>query len=87
MLGGTWASSVMTGNKDARSEAGAMFEAAAFSSVAGYALKEIAGRERPYVSGRSEQLGHGRRLVPVAARHGRVRDRHRVRGVGRRSLR
>jgi membrane-associated phospholipid phosphatase len=38
-------------NKDARSEAGTMFEAAAFSSVAGFALKEIAGRERPYVSG------------------------------------
>ena len=59
MLGGTWASSVMTGNKDARSEAGAMFEAAAFSSVAGYALKEIAGRERPYVSADPNNWGTG----------------------------
>ena len=51
MLGGTWAAGVMFENKDARHEAGTMFEAAAFSSVAGLALKEIAGRERPYVSG------------------------------------
>jgi hypothetical protein len=51
MLGGTWAAGVMFENRDARREAGTMFEAAAFSSVAGYALKEIAGRERPYVSG------------------------------------
>jgi membrane-associated phospholipid phosphatase len=50
MLGGTWAAGVMFENKDARREAGTMFEAAAFSSVAGLALKEIAGRERPYVS-------------------------------------
>jgi hypothetical protein len=50
MLGGTWAAGVMFENKDARREAGTMFEAAAFSSVAGFALKEIAGRERPYVS-------------------------------------
>ena len=51
MLGGTWATGVMFENRDARLEAGTMFEAAAFSSVAGYALKEIAGRERPYVAG------------------------------------
>jgi hypothetical protein len=51
MLGGTWATGVMFENADARHEAGTMFEAAAFSSVAGYAIKEIAGRERPYVSG------------------------------------
>jgi hypothetical protein len=51
MLGGTWAAGVMFENRDARHEAGTMFEAAAFSSVAGFALKEIAGRERPFVSG------------------------------------
>jgi hypothetical protein len=43
MLGGTWAAGVMFENTDARHEAGTMFEAAAFSSVAGYVLKEIAG--------------------------------------------
>src|SRR5262245_43964059 len=51
MLGGTWAAGVMFENRDARREAGTMFEAAAFSSVAGFALKEIAGRERPNVNG------------------------------------
>ena len=40
-------------------EAGTMFEAAAFSSVAGFALKEIAGRERPYVSGDPNNWGSG----------------------------
>jgi hypothetical protein len=59
MLGGTWASGVMFENKDARHEAGTMFEAAAFSSVAGYALKELAGRERPYVSGDPNGWGTG----------------------------
>ncbi|HVS23939.1 MAG TPA: phosphatase PAP2 family protein [Gammaproteobacteria bacterium] len=50
MLGGTWAAAVMLDDDDGRHEAGTMLEAAAFSSVAGYALKEVAGRERPYVS-------------------------------------
>jgi len=59
MLGGTWAAGVMFENKDARLEAGTMFEAAAFSSVAGYALKEIAGRERPYVGGDPNHWGSG----------------------------
>ena len=59
MLGGTWATGVMFENRDARLEAGTMFEAAAFSSVAGYALKEIAGRERPYVSGDPNNWGSG----------------------------
>jgi hypothetical protein len=59
MLGGTWAAGVMFENRDARVEAGTMFEAAAFSSVAGYALKEIAGRERPYVSGDPNNWGSG----------------------------
>ena len=59
MLGGTWAAGVMFENPDARHEAGTMFEAAAFSSVAGYAIKEIAGRERPYVSGDPDNWGSG----------------------------
>jgi hypothetical protein len=59
MLGGTWASGVMFENPDARHEAGTMFEAAAFSSVAGFALKAIAGRERPYVSGDPNNWGSG----------------------------
>jgi membrane-associated phospholipid phosphatase len=59
MLGGTWAAGVMFENPDARHEAGTMFEAAAFSSVAGFALKEIAGRERPYVSGDPNNWGSG----------------------------
>jgi hypothetical protein len=59
MLGGTWAAGVMFENRDARLEAGTMFEAAAFSSVAGYMLKEIAGRERPYVSGDPNNWGSG----------------------------
>jgi membrane-associated phospholipid phosphatase len=36
-----------------------MFEAAAFSSVGGYALMELAGRERPYVSGDPNGWGTG----------------------------
>jgi len=59
MLGGTWAAGVMFENPDARHEAGTMFEAAAFSSVAGFALKELAGRERPYVSGDPNNWGSG----------------------------
>jgi membrane-associated phospholipid phosphatase len=51
-------------NTDARHEAGTMFEAAAFSSVAGYVLKEIAGRERPYVSGDPNNFGSGGDAFP-----------------------
>jgi hypothetical protein len=64
MLGGTWAAGVMFENKDARHEAGTMFEAAAFSSVAGYVLKEIAGRERPYVSGDPNNWSSGGDAFP-----------------------
>jgi hypothetical protein len=59
LLGGTWAAGVITEDKDAHREAGTMFEAAAFSSVAGYALKAIAGRERPFVSGDPNNWGTG----------------------------
>lgn len=47
-LGGTWLASALTDNADGKREAGAMFEAAAFSGIAAVALKELAGRERPY---------------------------------------
>jgi len=49
-LGGTWLAAVMLDDDDGRREAGAMLEAAALSGAAAYALKEIAGRERPYAT-------------------------------------
>jgi hypothetical protein len=52
-LGGTWLAAVLTRDDDGRREAHEMVEAAAFSTVAAYALKELAGRERPYVTGDS----------------------------------
>jgi PAP2 superfamily len=52
-LGGTWVAAAVLNDEDGRHEAHAMIEAAAFSSAAAYALKELAGRERPYVAGDS----------------------------------
>ena len=49
-LGGTWIAAVVSDANDGRREAGMMLEAAALSSAAGYALKELARRERPYVT-------------------------------------
>ena len=49
-LGGTWIAAVVGDEDDGRREAGAMLEAAALSGAAAYALKELAGRERPYVT-------------------------------------
>ena len=49
-LGGTWVAAALGDDDDGRREAGVMLEAAAFSGVAAYALKELAGRERPYVT-------------------------------------
>jgi membrane-associated phospholipid phosphatase len=49
-LGGTWLAGVLADEDDGRREAGAMLEAAALSGAAAYALKELAGRERPYVT-------------------------------------
>jgi hypothetical protein len=49
-LGGTWIAAVVAGEDDGRREAGAMLEAAAFSGVASYALKEITSRERPFAT-------------------------------------
>lgn len=49
-LGGTWIAAAIGDNDDGRREAGAMLEAAAFSGVASYALKELTRRERPYAT-------------------------------------
>jgi membrane-associated phospholipid phosphatase len=49
-LAGTWAAAALGDSEDGRREAGSMLEAAAFSSAAAYAIKELAGRERPYVT-------------------------------------
>jgi membrane-associated phospholipid phosphatase len=49
-LGATWLAGVLTDEEDGRREAGAMLESAALSGAAAYALKELAGRERPYVT-------------------------------------
>ena len=50
-LAGTWLAARLLDDDDGRREAGMMVESAAFSTVATYVLKEIAARERPYVSG------------------------------------
>jgi membrane-associated phospholipid phosphatase len=49
-LGGTWIAAVVLDLDDGRREAGMMLEAAALSGAAGYALKELASRERPYTT-------------------------------------
>jgi membrane-associated phospholipid phosphatase len=49
-LGGTWIAAVLADEDDGRREAGAMLESAALGGAAAYALKELAGRERPYVT-------------------------------------
>jgi membrane-associated phospholipid phosphatase len=49
-LGGTWIAAVVSDADDGRREAGMMLEAAALSGAAGYALKELARRERPYTT-------------------------------------
>jgi hypothetical protein len=56
-LGGTWLAAALLDDDEGRREAGAMLEAAAFSGAAAYALKEIAGRERPYAT--AERSGFG----------------------------
>ena len=56
-LGGTWLASALSRNDDGKREAGMMFEAAAFSSVAAYALKEVAGRERPFATADRDSFG------------------------------
>lgn len=49
-LGGTWIAAVVSDADDGRREAGMMLEAAMLSGAAGYALKELARRERPYTT-------------------------------------
>lgn len=49
-LGGTWIAAVVLDADDGRREAGMMLEAAMLSGAAGYALKELARRERPYTT-------------------------------------
>ena len=57
-LGGTWVAAALGNDDDGRREAGSMLEAAALGSAAAYALKELAGRERPYVT--ADRSGFGR---------------------------
>lgn len=49
-FGGTWLAAHLTDDDDGREEAASMFESAALSSVAGYVLKQAAGRSRPDVT-------------------------------------
>ncbi len=49
-LGGTWLAGMLADEEDGRREAATMLESAALSGAAAYALKELAGRERPYVT-------------------------------------
>jgi membrane-associated phospholipid phosphatase len=63
-LGGTWLAARLVHSDDGRREAGTMFEAAVFSSVATGLLKRAAGRERPYVSGDHTAFGEGGASFP-----------------------
>ena len=56
-LGGTWIAAALGDEDDGRREAGAMLEAAAFSGVAGLALKELTKRERPYTTADADAWG------------------------------
>lgn len=47
-LGSTWLAAALMDDDDGRREAGAMLEAAALGTVAAYALKQVAGRQRPF---------------------------------------
>jgi len=56
-LGGTWIAAAIGDEEDGRREAGAMLEAAAFSGVSAYALKELTKRERPYTTADADAWG------------------------------
>ena len=56
-LGGTWIAAAIGDEEDGRREAGAMLEAAAFSGVSAYALKELTKRERPYATADADAWG------------------------------
>jgi membrane-associated phospholipid phosphatase len=47
-VGGTWLAAVLLDDDAGRREVHAMLEAAGFGAVAAYALKAVAGRERPF---------------------------------------
>jgi membrane-associated phospholipid phosphatase len=57
-LGGTWIAARILDDDDGRREAGTMLEAAALGGAAAYALKELAGRERPYATADYGGFGH-----------------------------
>jgi membrane-associated phospholipid phosphatase len=63
-LGGTWFAAVLLDDDDGRREVGSMLEAAAFSGAAAYALKEIAGRERPYETADHTSFDNGSDSFP-----------------------
>jgi membrane-associated phospholipid phosphatase len=56
-LGGTWIAAVVADSDDGRREAGMMLEAAALSGGAGYALKRLTRRERPYTTADEDAWG------------------------------
>lgn len=56
-LGGTWVAAAIGDEDDGRREAGMMLEAAAFSGVSAYALKELTGRERPFETADADTWG------------------------------
>jgi hypothetical protein len=56
-LGGTWIAAAIGDEDDGRREAGAMLEAAAFSGVSAYALKELTNRDRPFATADSDAWG------------------------------
>jgi membrane-associated phospholipid phosphatase len=56
-LGGTWIAAMIGDNDDGRREAGTMLEAAALTGAAGYALKQLTKRERPYTTADEGEWG------------------------------
>jgi membrane-associated phospholipid phosphatase len=56
-LGGTWVAAVVSDEDGGRREAGAMLEAAALTGAAGYALKQLTARERPYTTADADAWG------------------------------
>jgi membrane-associated phospholipid phosphatase len=65
-LGGTWIAAVVADEDGGRREAGAMLEAAAFSGVAAYVLKELTDRERPYQTSDAGAWGEDGDAFPSA---------------------
>jgi len=63
-LGGTWLAARLLHDNGGRREAGTMFEAAVFSSVAAEVLKQLAGRERPFATADRGAFGEGGSSFP-----------------------